>query len=294
MKVILREVGVRYGRQVALEGITLEFEEGVWGLLGPNGAGKSTLMKVLATLLVADRGSVQIGPFRLPREQHEVRRRLGYLPQEFGLPGNVSGREYLRYAAAMKGASPAEADRLLEVVGLQEVAGRPLRSYSGGMKQRVGIAQALLGEPYLLLVDEPTADLDPEQRTRLRTLLARHRPGHTVLFSTHVVGDLEQVADRVVVLHRGRVRFVGTLEELASRGEGWVWALADAPEVAYRLRATVLSERLIDGRLVRRLFAREQPHPDAVAAAPTVEEGYLSVIAQADAAIASVGREGRR
>ncbi len=294
MDVTLRDVEVRYGRQVALEGVSLELKEGVWGLLGPNGAGKSTLMKVLATLLVADRGSVQVGPFRLPRQQHEVRRRLGYLPQEFGLPGNVSGREYLRYAAAMKGASSAEVDRLLEVVGLREVAGRPLRSYSGGMKQRVGIAQALLGEPDLLLVDEPTADLDPEQRTRLRMVLAQHRPGRTVLFSTHVVSDLEQVADRIVVLHRGRVRFVGTLEELAAQGRGWVWTLTDVPEAAHPVGGTVLSERLTDGRFVRRLFARRQPHPDAVAAAPTVEEGYLSVIARADAATASAGQKGRK
>jgi ABC-type multidrug transport system ATPase subunit len=150
---------------------------------------------------------------------------LGYLPQEFGLPGNLSGREYLRYAAAMKGAPATEADRLLAEVGLEEVGGRHIRGYSGGMKQRLGIAQALLGDPDLLLVDEPTAGLDPEQRTHLRNLLARRRAGRVTLFSTHVVADLAQVADHVIVLHRGQVRFVGTLDELAAQAEGQVWTL---------------------------------------------------------------------
>ncbi len=278
MEIALEHVELRYGRHVALQGINLAMDEGVWGLLGPNGAGKSTLMKIVATLLVPRRGCVRVGPWRLPREQHEVRRRLGYLPQEFGLPGDLSGREYLHYAAAIKGAPAAEADRLLAEVGLEEAGRRRIRGYSGGMKQRLAIAQALLGDPDLLLVDEPTAGLDPEQRTHLRTLLAHRRAGRVTLFSTHVLADLAQVADRVVVLHRGQVRLVGTLDELAARAEGQVWTLEVPPQVPCPLGATVLAERMHDGRMVRRLLARTRPHPEAEPAVPTLEDGYLSVI----------------
>jgi ABC-2 type transport system ATP-binding protein len=278
MEIALEQVELRYGRHAALQGIDLAMSEGVWGLLGPNGAGKSTLMKIVATLLVPRRGRVRVGPWRLPDEQHEVRRRLGYLPQEFGLPGNLSGREYLRYAAAIKGAPAAEADRLLAAVSLEEAGRRHIRGYSGGMKQRLAIAQALLGDPDLLLVDEPTAGLDPEQRTSLRTLLAQRRAGRVTLFSTHVVADLAQVADRVVVLHRGQVRFVGTLDELAARAEGRVWTLEAQPEAPCPPGAAVLAERVHDGRLRRRLLADTRPHPEAEPAVPTLEEGYLSVI----------------
>ena len=280
MQIALEDLEMRYGRQVALRGVNLVLDEGVTGLLGPNGAGKSTLMKIVATLLVPQKGRVRVGGWSLPREQHEVRCHLGYLPQEFGLPGNLSGREYLRYAAAMKGAPKAEADRLLAEVGLEGAGGRHIRGYSGGMKQRLAIAQALLGDPDLLLVDEPTAGLDPEQRARLRNLLARHRPGRITLFSTHVVADLAQVADRVVVLHRGQVRFVGTLDELAAQAEGRVWTLEAWPEAPCPAGATVLAERLQQGRLVRRLLAAMRPHPEARPAEPTPEEGYLTVVPQ--------------
>jgi ABC-2 type transport system ATP-binding protein len=278
MKITIENLELRYGRQPALQGVSLDLDEGVWGLLGPNGAGKSTLMKVLATLLVPNRGRVQAGPWRLPRDQHELRCRLGYLPQEFGLPGNLSGREYLRYAAAVKGVPEPEAERLLAVVGLEEAAGRWIRGYSGGMKQRLGIAQALLGDPDLLIVDEPTAGLDPEQRTRLRTLLTQRRAGRTTLFSTHVVADLEQVADRVVVLHRGQVRFVGTLDGLAAQAEGRVWTLEAPAQAPCPAGAAIISERSLGGRLVRRFLAGAPPHPAARPAEPAPEEGYLLVI----------------
>ncbi len=278
MKIAIGQLKVRYGRQVALPGIDLALEEGVTGLLGPNGAGKSTLMKVLATLLTPQQGQVQIGPWSLPRDQQQVRGHLGYLPQEFGLPGNLSGREYLRYAATLKGAAAAEADQLLAEVRLAEVAARPIGSYSGGMKQRLAIAQALLGDPDLLIVDEPTAGLDPQQRTHLRGLIARRRSGRLTLFSTHVVADLDQVADRVVVLHQGQVRFAGTLEALADRAAGRVWSVEGPAGAEVPTGATLVSERRQEGRLVRRLLAAARPHPAARRVEPTAEEGYLYVI----------------
>ena len=278
MDVEIKALDMRYGRHIALRGIDMTLSEGVTGLLGLNGAGKSTLMKILATLLLPTRGQVRIGSWRLPREQAQVRRCLGYLPQEFGLPGNLTGREYLRYAAIMKDAPEREADRWLSEVALDEAANRRLGGYSGGMKQRIGIAQALLGDPDLLVVDEPTAGLDPEQRAHLRTLLAQRRPGRVALISTHVVADLEQVADRVVVLHKGEVRFSGTLDELAARAEGCVWSLSGPANAPRPLGAQVIAERLQEGRMVRRLLSAARPDPSAEPAAPTAEEGYLSLI----------------
>ena len=271
---------MRYGRHTALRGIDLALREGVTGLLGPNGAGKSTLMKILATLLAPSRGLVRIGSWHLPREQAQVRRGLGYLPQEFGLPGNLTGREYLHYAAIMKDVPEREADHLLSEVGLEEASNRRLSAYSGGMKQRVGIAQALLGDPDLLIVDEPTAGLDPEQRTHLRTLLARRRSGRVTLLSTHVVADLEQVADFVVVLHKGELRFAGTLTELAAWAEGCVWSLSGPASAPRPTGAQIIAERVQEGRLVRRLLAPARPAPCAEPVTPTAEEGYLSLIAR--------------
>lgn len=225
-------------------------------------------------------GRLRIGEWTLPRDQHQVRQRLGYLPQKFGFPGNLTGREYLRYAAAMKGASAVEADALLAEVGLKEVGGRYIRTYSGGMQQRLGIAQALLGDPDLVIVDEPTAGLDPEQRTRFRHLLSRRREGRITLFSTHVVADLDQVADRVVVLHRGRVCFVGTLRELAAQAEGWVWILEQPMGTPPPQGVTVVSEQWDQGRVFIRALARTRPSPTARPAPPTVEDGYLVVIGE--------------
>ncbi|MCG0238891.1 MAG: ATP-binding cassette domain-containing protein [Firmicutes bacterium] len=281
MEIAVEDLTVRYGRHLALAGVSLHLTEGVTGLLGPNGAGKSTLMKVLATLLPPQAGRVRIGPWVLPRDQHPVRERLGYLPQQFGLPGNLTGREYLQYAAAMKGAPAAEAEALLEAVGLAEAADRPIRTYSGGMHQRLGIAQALLGDPDLVVVDEPTAGLDPEQRTRFRHLLTRRRPGRVTLFSTHVVADLDQVADRVVVLHRGQVRFTGTLGELAALAEGWVWVMERPVGAPPPPGATVVSEQWADGQVLTRVIAPKRPDPAARPVPPTPEDGYLVVIRSA-------------
>ncbi len=280
MDVEIRGLERRYGRHTALHSIDLALNEGVTGLLGLNGAGKSTLMKILATLLAPSRGQVRIGPWHLPREQAQVRRCLGYLPQEFGLPGSLTGREYLRYAALMKDVPEREAGRLLSEVGLEEAGNRRLGGYSGGMKQRIGIAQALLGDPDLLVVDEPTAGLDPEQRTHLRTLLAERRSGRVTLISTHVVADLEQVADRVIVLHKGEMRFNGTLGELAARAEGYVWSLSSPAAGPRPAGVQVIAERMQQGRMVRRLLAPARPDPSAEPVAPTAEEGYLSLIAR--------------
>jgi len=281
MEIDLKDVSLRYGRHLALDGISLHLTDGVTGLLGPNGAGKSTLMKVLATLLWPQSGRVRIGPWELPRDQQRVREHLGYLPQEFGLPENLTGWEYLCYAAAMKGVGEEEAKVMLAEVGLEDVAHRRIRTYSGGMKQRLAIAQALLGDPDLVIVDEPTAGLDPQQRTHFRYLLTRRRRDRITLFSTHVVADLAQVADQVVVIHRGRIRFVGTLSDLAARAEGKVWLVQRDVNDPAPVGLSVISEHWDGNTVTARVFASFPPGPDARPAEPEAEDGYFAVISEA-------------
>lgn len=279
MQIHIEDLAFRYGRRTALEGVNLRLNEGVTGLLGPNGAGKSTLMKILATLLTPRHGKVRVGGWELPREGQYVRRNLGYLPQVFGFPENLTGREYLLYAAAMKDAPETQVEVLLDEVGLLQAGRRPIRTYSGGMKQRLGIAQALLGDPQLLIVDEPTSGLDPEQRSRFRYLLTQHRAERVTLFSTHVVADLEQVADHVAVMHQGRIRFFGTLKELAehARGRVWVWHCSTPPPPLSGVY--VVSEHGEEGGGTElRVIAPARPGDAAVAVAPTVEEGYLALL----------------
>lgn len=278
MEIQLENVSFRYGRHLALDGLNLHLKDGVTGLLGPNGAGKSTLMQLLATLLQPQSGQIQVGPWRLPQEQRHVREHLGYLPQQFGLPGNLTGREYMRLAAAMKGCSDEAAETLLAEVELTAAAGRRIRTYSGGMQQRLAIAQALLGDPDLVIVDEPTAGLDPEQRTRFRHLLTQRRQGRITLFSTHVVADLIQVADQVAVLHQGRIRFTGTLDELAAQASGRVWLVERSEGERLPGSVTPIAEHWEEGRVITRVLAPSRPSPEAIPAVPTPEDGYLAVI----------------
>jgi len=196
VEIRIEDLVFRYGKRTALDGVNLRLNEGVTGLLGPNGAGKSTLMKIIATLLRHNHGRVHVCGWELPRDGQYVRQNLGYLPQVFGFPENLTGREYLLYAAAMKAAPETQVDMLLDEVGLLHVGNRAIRSYSGGMKQRLGIAQALLGDPRLLIVDEPTSGLDPEQRSRFRYLLTQRRTDRITLFST----QLQTLSRQLIVL----------------------------------------------------------------------------------------------
>ena len=209
------------GNVRALQGVTLDIPNGMYGLLGPNGAGKTTLMRILAGVLRPTSGSIRVGGHDATTERGrtEVKRILGYLPQELGLYPDLSAREFLDYIAILKGLDDAGPRRrrvgeLLELVGLADVAGRKLKGYSGGMKRRVGIAQALLNDPRLLIVDEPTAGLDPEERIRSRNLLADLAGDRTVLLSTHIVEDIAQTCRNLAVLRSGEVIFRGTIAEL--------------------------------------------------------------------------------
>ncbi len=229
MEVAAEAVGQRYGRRVVLDGVTAQFHPGVTGILGPNGAGKSTLIKVLATVMGATRGTVHYDTWQVPGDGAPVRRRLGYVPQLYALYDRMTGQEFLSYAAAMKGLPvPTVADdvsQALEAVGLASATRARIRTYSGGMRQRLVVAQALLGHPALLILDEPSAGLDPEERGRLKNVLATLGARSTILLSTHIVSDLEDVATQVLVMDHGRILAAGPLASLERRAAGRVQEL---------------------------------------------------------------------
>jgi ABC-type multidrug transport system ATPase subunit/preprotein translocase subunit SecF len=271
---------------VGLGGVNLRVERGMVGVLGPNGAGKTTLLRLLAGILDPSVGAVTLGGVPIARLRRHLARWVGYLPQDFGLPGDLSAREYLDYYALLYGIAPEPArrqriERLLEEVGLDERADERISGYSGGMRQRVAVARTLLRLPAVIIVDEPTVGLDPRERIRFRNLLARLAEGRVVLFSTHVVEDVAVACQRVVVLARGVVVFDGEPERLAEAARGRVWEahLGPGEEAALPPEAIVV-DRVpeADGRVRARLLCAERPHPEARPADPTLEDGYLTLV----------------
>ncbi len=276
METTVQVSGLRksFGSTKALAGVDLGIGSGIVGLLGPNGAGKTTLLRILATVAAPDAGEVRLlgrDPSR-PDDRLAIRRRLGYLPQEPGLHRNFTAFEFVDYVAILKEmtdrrARHDEVRRVLDRVGLADVRNRRIKALSGGMRRRVALAQALLGEPELLLLDEPTAGLDPEQRLRFRELVSATAQRTTIL-STHQTEDVAALCSRVVVMDRGQVRFDGTPAGLAQVAAGKVW-LAEEREAQARL-----SWRTGEG-LHRHIG---NPPPGAQLVAPTVEDGYLLLI----------------
>ena len=265
----------RFGRTVALAGASLELEPGITGLLGPNGAGKTTLMRMLATVLAPDAGRVRIFSLDpgVASERLAIRRRLGYMPQEPGFHRHFTAFEFVDYVAILKELTErrsrhAEVRRVLDVVGLADVSQRKVRALSGGMRRRVALAQAFLGDPDFLVLDEPTAGLDPEQRLRFRELVSELARGRIVLLSTHQTEDVAALCRHVVVLDGGSTCFSGTPRELAEVARGRVW-LADE-----RAGAAQLSWRTGEGR---HRHVGDAP-AGAELAEPTLEDGYFMLL----------------
>jgi ABC-type multidrug transport system ATPase subunit len=285
MQLDIEHVSKVYRRDItAVSDVTVSLGPGVLGLLGPNGAGKSSLMRILATVTRPTEGRVSWDGTDIVADPDALRRVLGYLPQDFGVYPHLTAREFLSYLAAVKGiaARPARKriDELLEAVQLTEARTRKLGHYSSGMRQRVGIAQALLNDPQLLIVDEPTAGLDPEQRIRVRTLLGELAVDRHVILSTHIVSDVEAVADDIAVLGQGRLRYRGTPEGLLRDARGRVWELLASADELPALRQRFLVSRAVrtpDGTRVR-VLAPVQPAPDATEVDPDLEDGYLWMI----------------
>jgi ABC-type multidrug transport system ATPase subunit len=271
----------------ALNGINLEIGTGTFGLLGPNGAGKTTLMRILVTLIQPTNGEVAIDGHRLSdaKGKQAIKKLLGYLPQELGLYPDLTAEEFVDYAAILKGLRDANARHkrvaeMLEVVGLSKDKGRKLKTYSGGMKRRVGIAQAIVNDPQLIIVDEPTAGLDPEERIRFRNLLAQLGRNRTVLLSTHIVEDIAQSCQRVAVQVKGQVVFTGTPNELARQADGSVWQIEQpigdpAPE-----DMQVVGMSHTETGIIYRVVGQFNGHHDVQSTHPTLEDGYVWLMQQ--------------
>src|SRR5689334_2609445 len=270
----------------ALSDVSLSIPAGMFGLLGPNGAGKSTLMRTLATLQDADAGTATLGDLDVLRDKAAVRRILGYLPQDFGVYPKVSAEELLDHLARLKGLADNKARRdvvaaLLRQTNLHDVRKKALGGFSGGMRQRFGIAQALLGNPRLIIVDEPTAGLDPEERVRFHNLLAEIGENVVVILSTHIVSDVSDLCAQMAIIDKGRVLLTGRPSDLTRRLDARVWqkAIARADLAATKAMYPVISTRLVAGSTLVKVVGDARPGERLSSVAATLEDVYFAAIA---------------
>ena len=282
MQIIIDDLTKVYrGGVQALQGIDLNIPSGMFGLLGPNGAGKTTLMRILAGILRPTDGTIRVGPYdgNTEKGRTEIKRILGYLPQDLGMYPDLSAREFLDYIGILKGMDDRKTrvqrvEELLEMVALSNVAMRKLKTFSGGMKRRVGIAQALLNDPSLIIVDEPTAGLDPEERIRFRNLLSDLGGNRTVLLSTHIVEDIAQTCNNLAVMKDGQVIFHGTIAQMLQETRGKVWIITtqgSKPEGNFTVVSTLNMGATIQYRVVGELTTQAE----AIPAEPSLEDGYV-------------------
>ncbi|HLX40459.1 MAG TPA: ABC transporter ATP-binding protein [Ktedonobacteraceae bacterium] len=265
----------------ALNDVDMSIPSGMFGLLGPNGAGKTTLMRILAGILRPTSGTIHVGAFdgNTEKGRTAIKQILGYLPQDLGMYPDLSAREFLDYIGILKGMDTREerqerVEELLEVVALRNVAGRKLKTFSGGMKRRIGIAQALMNDPKLLIVDEPTAGLDPEERIRFRNLLSELAGERTVLLSTHIVEDIAQTCRNLAIMNNGHVTFQGTTSDLIHEAEGKVWTITTdgiKPQGDFTVVSTLNMGATIQYRIVGDL----SPRAGAILTAPSLEDSYV-------------------
>ncbi|CAD1789863.1 ABC transporter ATP-binding protein [Xanthomonas arboricola pv. juglandis] len=284
----IRALSKTYANGVhALQGVTLDIPRGMFGLLGPNGAGKSSLMRTLATLQEPDSGSVSLtgadgSSIDVLTDKDALRRRLGYLPQDFGVYPKVSALDMLDHFAVLKGLTDRGqrkevVERLLQQVNLWDARKRKLGTYSGGMRQRFGIAQALLGNPQLVIVDEPTAGLDPEERNRFLNLLAEIGENVVVILSTHIVEDVTDLCPTMAIMNKGQVLLTGRPADAIDMLQQQVWRKQVSKQALpdYEARFTVLSTRLIAGHPVIHVFSTDCPEPGFEQVAPDLEDVYF-------------------
>ena len=286
MDLDIRNLSKTYPNGVrALNDVTLTIQKGMFGLLGPNGAGKSTLMRTIATLQEADSGSIQLGDLDVLNNQSEVRKVLGYLPQEFGVYPKVSPNVMLDHIALLKGVTRKSERRelvqaMLHRVNLYQHRNKAIAGFSGGMKQRFGIAQALLGDPKLVIVDEPTAGLDPGERNRFYNLLSEIGENVIVILSTHIVQDVKELCTQMAIIHEGEVRFAGSPDKAEQELSGKVWkkSLSKAELSDVNDRYQVLSSKLVAGRPLVHVFSEQDPQDGFEPIAPDLEDVFFSSV----------------
>ena len=282
MELKLDRLTKQFGSAIAVDRVNATFAPGVYGLLGANGAGKTTLMRMICDVLRPTSGSVIWNGSPIERLGERYRNVLGYLPQDFGYYPNFTALGFMRYLSALKGldakAAKQRSEELLDLVGLKSVAKRKIKAFSGGMKQRLGIAQAVINDPKVLVLDEPTAGLDPKERVRFRNLISALSQDKVVILSTHIVSDVEYIADKILIMRAGQIITTGTVEEILRQVSGVVWECMVTPR-----EADVLSARMAvgnvrydhNGMAVVRLVTETPPHRSARPVEPTLEDVYL-------------------
>lgn len=281
MELSIDRLSKHYGSKIAVDCVSASLKPGVYGLLGANGAGKTTLMRMMCAILESTSGEVLLDGKEVTSMSADYRNVLGYLPQDFGYYPNYTAMEFLLYIAALKGIpknmAKERAKELLEVVGLSNVASKKVKTFSGGMKQRVGIAQALLNNPEILILDEPTAGLDPKERVRFRNLMSDYAGDKIVILSTHIVSDIEAIADEVLLMKKGKLVLQGSIPELVKKADGKVWELTVPQEEARKWQAesTVANLRHEGGQVALRIISDNKPSEAAVPCEPALEDLYL-------------------
>lgn len=281
MKLTLERLTKQYGNKMAVDGISTELRTGVYGLLGANGAGKTTLMRMLCGILTPTSGKIMLDGVSNLEMGEAFRECLGYLPQNFGYYPDFTAKEFMHYIAALKGIPPikakSETDRLLELVGLSEVANKKIKTFSGGMKQRLGIAQAVLNNPSILVLDEPTAGLDPKERVRFRNLISDFAEKRLVILSTHIVSDVEYIADEILIMKKGKLIAQGTVSELTDSISDKVWSVTADKDQADVLceKYSILNLRHTEDEVELRIVSDLSPHDRAEHVMPTLEDLYL-------------------
>lgn len=278
---IVQDVSKNFGKFNALKEINLEFHNGVYGLLAPNGAGKTTLIKMLTTLLFPTSGSILYNGKDIIKLDEEYREILGFLPQEFGYYKNYSPTAYLLYLAALKGIERQSAKErvkeLLKLVALEDVADKKMKKFSGGMIQRVGIAQAMLNDPKILILDEPTAGLDPKERVRFRNLLTDLARDRIVILSTHIVSDVESIANEIIMIKDQQVLYQDSVSNICQKLDGLIYETEVEYEAAaaFRKKYFSLSEKQESGRMYIRFLTEEPGRPEWRVARPNLEDVFL-------------------
>ena len=281
MELSLERLTKHYGNKIAVDCVSATLKPGVYGLLGANGAGKTTLMRMICAILESTSGEVLLDGKEITSMGADYRNVLGYLPQDFGYYPNYTAMEFLMYVAALKGIpkkiAAKRSQELLEEVGLSHVANKKVSTFSGGMKQRVGIAQALLNNPDILILDEPTAGLDPKERVRFRNLISEYAGDKIVILSTHIVSDIEAIADEVLLMKKGKFVLQGTVPELTERANGKVWELTVPPKEArkWQAKVTVANLRHEGKEVILRIVSDSKPSEQAVPCEATLEDLYL-------------------
>ena len=281
MRLTLERLSKQFKNRIAVENVNAELTEGIYGFLGANGAGKTTLMQMICGIVAPTSGEVKLNGKNVTEMGEQFRELLGYLPQEFGYTPGFTAEDFMLYIASVKGLDPRYARRrtreLMKLVSLEGDMKRKIRTFSGGMKRRLGIAQALLNDPKILIMDEPTAGLDPKERAYFRNVIAEMAQDKIIIISTHIVSDIEYISDQVILMKKGRFILQGTTEELTAEAEGMVWSCRVPVRewAAFENSHTVANSRNLGERVEARVISTERPCADAEQAEPTLEDLYL-------------------